>query len=218
MSITLSLTLNLMRLLLADDHPLLIDGLLAVLREVPHLELLPPVNNGHQVIDFLHKHRVDVLLLDLNMPKIDGFSALKIIRRDFPEVRVIVFTSYDHPAFVKEVQGLGAAGYLLKTSSSVQLKAAVVAVMEGQKWFPNLKTPTPSHETLSDDFNHRYQLTPREIEIIILIVQGLTTKQISTQLSVSEFTINAHRRNIARKTGIDTPIGLLHFAQEQGLI
>ena len=64
MSITLSLTLNLMRLLLADDHPLLIDGLLAVLREVPHLELLPPVNNGHQVIDFLHKHRVDLLLLD----------------------------------------------------------------------------------------------------------------------------------------------------------
>jgi len=207
-----------MRLLLADDHPLLLDGLFRILSELPDIQVLPPLSNGHQVIDYLHKNTVDLLLLDLNMPKIDGLSTLKIIHKDFPTVKVIVFTSYDHPHFLREAQALGAVGYLLKTSTAAHLKTAVQAVAMGQTWFPQMQKSTSSGESLSDDFTHRYQLTPREIEIVRLIAQGKTTKQIGEQLSVSEFTINAHRRNIARKTGIDTPIGLLHFAQEQGLV
>jgi DNA-binding NarL/FixJ family response regulator len=207
-----------MRLLIADDHPLLLDGLCRILSEMPDIQVLPPLSNGHQVIDYLQKNKVDLLLLDLNMPKIDGLSALKIIHKDFPEVKVIVFTSYDHPHFIKEAQALGAAGYLLKTSTATSLKNAVQAVAMGQTWFPKIQKNASSSELLSDDFMHKYQLTPREIEIVRLIAQGKTTRQISDQLSVSEFTINAHRRNIARKTGIDTPIGLLHFAQEQGIV
>lgn len=207
-----------MRLLIADDHPLLLDGLCRILSELPDIHMLPPLSNGHQVIDYLQKNTVDLLLLDLNMPKIDGLSALKIIHKDFPEVKVIVFTSYDHSHFIREAQALGAAGYLLKTSTAASLKNAVQAVAMGQKWFPEIHKNTFPNESLSDDFMHKYQLTPREIEIVQLIVLGKTTRQISEQLSVSEFTINAHRRNIARKTGIDTPIGLLHFAQEQGIV
>lgn len=218
MLIVLLTILTAMRLLLADDHPLLLDGLFRILSELPDIQVLSPLSNGHQVIDYLHKNTVDLLLLDLNMPKIDGLSALKIIQKDFPNIKVIVFTSYDHPHFIREAQALGAAGYLLKTSTAAHLKAVVQAVAMGQTWFPKLQKNTASSESLSDDFTHKYQLTPREIEIVRLVAQGKTTKQISEQLIVSEFTINAHRRNIARKTGIDTPIGLLHFAQEQGLV
>lgn len=207
-----------MRLLLADDHPLLLDGLFRILSELPDIQVLPPLSNGHQVIDYLHKNAVDLLLLDLNMPKIDGLSTLKVIHKDFPNVKVIVFTSYDHPHFIREAQALGAMGYLLKTSTAALLKTAVQTVAAGQTWFPKMQKSTSPEESLSDDFTQKYQLTSREIEIVRLIAQGKTTKQISDQLSVSEFTINAHRRNIARKTGVDTPIGLLHFAQEQGLV
>jgi len=207
-----------MRLLIADDHPLLLDGLFRILSELPDIEMLPPLSNGHQVIDYLKKSPVDLLLLDLNMPKMDGLSVLKIIHKDFPHVKVIVFTSYDRPHFIREAQALGAAGYLLKTSTAAYLKNVVQAVAMGQKWFPKLHKTAFDLESLTDNFTQKYQLTPREIEIIRLIAQGETTRQISEQLSVSEFTINAHRRNIARKTGIDTPIGLLHFAQEQGLV
>ncbi|GAA4416342.1 response regulator transcription factor [Nibrella viscosa] len=205
-----------MRLLLADDHPLLLDGLRSVLEELPDVELLPPVSNGHQLLDYLHRQPVDLLLLDLNMPKIDGLTALKTIVRQYPLLKIIVFTSYTQPQYIRKVQMLGANGYLLKTTDAVTLKKAVSAVATGQNWFP--ETPTVSTGTVDDPFNQKYQLTRREIEIIRLIARGLTSRQISERLFVSEFTINAHRRNIARKTGADTPVALLTFAQEQGLL
>ncbi len=207
-----------MTLLLADDHPLLLDGLLHILADLPEVTLLPPVNNGHQLLDYLHKHPVDVVLLDLNMPKIDGLTALKTIARQFPRLRVIVFTSYTQPHYIRDVQALGAVGYLYKTTDAPTLKAAVMAVAAGQSWFPKPDQPQPAPTDEDDTFTQKYQLTKREIEIIRLIADGLTTKQIGDQLSVSEFTINAHRRNIARKTGADTPVALLNFAREQGLV
>ncbi len=210
-----------MTLLLADDHPLLLDGLKSVLSELPGIELLPPVQNGHQLLDYLHLHPVDVVLLDLNMPKIDGMTALKQIRRDFPAVKVMVFTSYNQPQRIREVQALGAAGYLLKTIDAPTLKTAVQQVLAGHTWFPALPLvsgTTPDESMPDDAFMQKYQLTKREIEIIQQIVAGLTTRQIADVLIVSEFTINAHRRNIARKLGIDTPVGLVNFAREQGLV
>lgn len=208
-----------MRLLLADDHPLLLDGLRSVLVELPEVDILAPVSNGHQLLDYLHQHSVDMILLDLNMPKTDGLTALRQIRRDFPEVKVIVFTSYNQPQRMREVQALGAMGYLLKTTDAPTLKKAVQQVWAGQFWFPALATAPMLTDTSPDDtFLQKYQLTKREVEIIQQIVGGLTTRQIADALCVSEFTINAHRRNIARKLGIDTPVGLVNFAREQGLI
>lgn len=215
-----------MTLLLADDHPLLLDGLRSVLSDLPGVELLPPVSNGHQLLDYLHRHPVDMVLLDLNMPKTDGMAALRHMRRDFPGVKVVVFTSYNQPQRIREVQALGAMGYLLKTTDSATLRTAVQQVWAGQPWFPALPTLTsdrhghesPETTALTDAFMQTYQLTKREVEIIQLIATGLTTRQIGERLFVSEFTINAHRRNIARKLGIDTPVGLLNFAREQGLV
>ena len=207
-----------MRLLLADDHPLLLDGLRSVLADLPDMVLLPPVYNGHQLLDVLHREAVDMVLLDLNMPKTDGMTALREIRRDFSTVKVIVFTSYNQPQRIRDVQALGAMGYLLKTTDAPTLKAAVQQVWAGQPWFPTLTAATASGHALPDAFMQTYQLTKREVEIIRLIAVGLTTKQLGERLFVSEFTINAHRRNIARKLGIDTPVGLVNFAREQGLV
>lgn len=205
-----------MTLLLADDHPLLLDGLRNVLSDLPNVELLPPVHNGRQLLDVLYRSVVDILLLDLNMPKIDGMTALKQIRRDFPAIKIIIFTSYDQPQRVREAKALGAMGYLLKTTDAPTLKMAVQQVGEGKLWFPMLQTKVL--EPPGDAFMQKYQLTKREIEIIQQIVGGLTTRQIADTFSLSEFTINAHRRNIARKLGIDTPVGLVNFAREQGLV
>lgn len=213
-----------MRLLLADDHPLLLDGLRSVLSDLPDTDLLPPVTNGHQLLDYLHLHPVDMVLLDLNMPKTDGLTALKQIRRDFPTVKVIVFTSYNQPQRIREVQALGGMGYLLKSTDAPTLKTAVQQVWSGKPWFPTLQPVADSTRHTSavdlseDSFMQKYQLTKREVEIIQLISRGETTRQIADELAVSEFTINAHRRNIARKLGIDTPVGLVNFAREQGLV
>ena len=207
-----------LRLLIADDHPLLVDGLVSVLEEIEDVLVLEPVSNGRQLIDRLRKLVVDVILLDLNMPHLDGIASLKIIKTEFLRVKVIVFTSYDQPKLIKEIKALGAEGYLLKTSNSTTLKKAIVAVAAGQLWFPETAAESSDADVPTDDFVKKYQITKREVEIIRMIAEGLTTKQIGDRLFVSEFTINSHRRNICRKLNIYTPVGLLNFAKEQGLV
>ncbi len=114
---------------------------------------------------------------------------------------------------------LGADGFLLKDSTSVILKEAVNAVAQGNKWFANPASERVTEDPrLVSDFMKKFNLTDREIEIIGKIVEGLTTKEIASQLFLSEFTINSHRRNIGRKLEIYTPLGLLNFAKEHGLI
>jgi DNA-binding NarL/FixJ family response regulator len=207
-----------LRLLIADDHPLLVDGLVSVLEEIEDVLVLEPVGNGRQLIDRLKKLVVDVVLLDLNMPLLDGIASLKIIKTEFARVKVIIFTSYDQPKLIKEIKALGAEGYLLKTSNSTTLKKAILEVAAGQTWFPESIVESPELDVQTDDFVKKYQITKREVEIIRMIAEGLTTKQIGDRLFVSEFTINSHRRNICRKLNIYTPVGLLNFAKEQGLV
>jgi DNA-binding NarL/FixJ family response regulator len=207
-----------LRLLIADDHPLLVDGLVSVLEEIEDVLVLEPVGNGRQLIDRLKKLVVDVVLLDLNMTLLDGIASLKIIKTEFARVKVIIFTSYDQPKLIKEIKALGAEGYLLKTSNSTTLKKAILEVAAGQTWFPESIVESPELDVQTDDFVKKYQITKREVEIIRMIAEGLTTKQIGDRLFVSEFTINSHRRNICRKLNIYTPVGLLNFAKEQGLV
>jgi DNA-binding NarL/FixJ family response regulator len=204
-----------MTILIADDHPLLLNGLKTVLEEMADVTVIGTAINGRQLIDQLRQHPADLVLLDLNMPRQDGLATLPLLTRQFPEVKVLVFTSYTQPKLISDVRAMGARGFLLKTSDATTLKAAVGALLAGGEWFPEEAKPKPPP---TDGFTQKFQLTKREIEVIRLIADGLTTRQIGERLFVSEFTVNAHRRNIARKTGTDTPVGLVNFASEQGLL
>jgi DNA-binding NarL/FixJ family response regulator len=207
-----------LRLIIADDHPLLVNGLVSVLREMDDVEVLAPASNGRQLLEQLQKTPADIALVDLSMPQMDGIATLKVLNREFPALKVIVFTNYHQPKLVSEIKTLGAKGYLLKTSNSATVKEAVASVANGGFYFDVEPSPAPpaSNEFI-DDFTKKYQITKREVEILRMIAQGLTSKQIGERLFVSEFTINAHRRNICRKLNIYTPVGLLNFSREHGL-
>jgi two-component system NarL family response regulator len=206
-----------LRIIIADDHPFFVEGLKVVLEEIEGLRVLDTAANGRQLLDRLRQSPADMILLDLNMPQMDGIEVLKILKNEFPQVKVIVLTNYDHPDLLKEVETWGAKGYLLKDTSSGVLKTAIERVASGKTWFAH-KTPEIPDSHYIDDFMKKYQLTRREAEIIKMIATGLTSKEIGKQLFISEFTINAHRRNICRKLDIHTPVGLLNFAKEQGLV
>jgi DNA-binding NarL/FixJ family response regulator len=206
------------KIVIADDHPLLIDGLKKVLEEMDNTRVTATAGNGWELISVLRNEPADMVLLDLQMPKLDGIDSLKILRKDFPKLKIIVFTNYGQPKLVKEIKSLGAQGYLLKNSSSTILKEAVAAVAAGNTWFEEQPAEQPSSNMLTNDFMKKYQLTSREAEIICKIAEGLTSREIAGQLFVSEFTINTHRRNICRKLNVYTPVGLLNFAKEHGLI
>jgi DNA-binding NarL/FixJ family response regulator len=206
------------RLIIADDHPLLVEGLKKVLEEIEGLEVLEPAGNGRHLLDCLRQVSVDLVLLDLHMPQLDGIETLKILSTEFPRVKVLVFTNYNQPKLIREVTLLGARGYLLKNSTSATLKEAVLAVLSGKTWFRDEPPTQENSHHLADDFIKKYQVTRRELEILRKIAKGHTSKEIGEQLFVSEFTINAHRRNICRKLDVYTPVGLVNFVQEHGLV
>lgn len=209
----------LIRLLIADDHQLLTDGLMAVLQQNPAWEILEPVNNGRALLARLAETKVDLVLLDLNMPQIDGIRALSIMKKEFPHLKILVLTNYNQPQLLAEVKKLGADGYMLKNASSAALQAAIQQILDGQSYFEEL---TPSSAPLPayflDEFMKKYHLTRREVEIIKMVGSELTSKEIGHQLSISEFTVNTHRKNILRKLEVKNTAGLLNFAKQHGIL
>lgn len=206
------------KLIIADDHPLLIEGLISILSEVNDLEILDPVNNGNLLISSLILNPADIVLLDLNMPKLDGIKTLAILRKDFPDLKVIILTNYDQPQLIEEVKKLGAHGYLLKNSPSFVLKKAINKVLNGEFYFDDKELPAKDNSTyFIDDFMKKYQLTKREVEIIKMIAREFTSKEIGDSLFISEFTVSTHRRNIMKKLNSKNVAGLLKFARQHGL-
>ncbi len=206
------------KLIIADDHPLLIEGLISILSEVNDLEILDPVNNGNLLISSLIINPADIVLLDLNMPKLDGIKTLAILRKDFPDLKVIILTNYDQPQLIEEVKKLGAHGYLLKNSPSSVLKMAITKVLNGEFYFDAKELPAKDNNTyFIDDFMKKYQLTKREVEIIKMIAREFTSKEIGDSLFISEFTVSTHRRNIMKKLNSKNVAGLLIFARKHGL-
>lgn len=207
------------RLIIADDHQLLADGLVAVLREAAEWDILVPVNNGRELLDRLAKTQVDVVLLDLNMPHLDGIKTLEIIKEQYPGIKVLVLTNYNQPQLLSEVRKLGADGYLLKNASGDVLKTALRSVQAGIPYFENLvPREAPVAAFFLDEFMKKYHLTKREVQIIKMVGSELTSKEIGTELSISEFTVNTHRKNILRKLELKNTAGLLNFAKQQGIL
>jgi DNA-binding NarL/FixJ family response regulator len=188
-----------------------------MLEETEGMQVLEPVSNGRQLLARLREQAADLVLLDLHMPQMDGLETLRFLQKEFPSLKILVFTNYNQPKLLREARSLGARGYLLKSCTAQTLREAVLTVSDGGTWFDEGAVPEGEGTVFTDDFMKKYQITPREVEIIRKIAQGYTTKEIGEQLFVSEFTVNAHRRNICRKLDIYTPVGLVNFAKEHGL-
>lgn len=202
-------------IVLADDHQFLLEGIAAVLKEMPTIEIIATVQNGFDLMDAVGRHKPALVVLDLNMPGYDGLQCLQKIKADHIHVKVLVLTNYNQPQLVEEVRRMEADGYLLKNSSAANLKIAVEEIVAGNKYFPfasELK-PISRDSYFFDDFLKKYKLTKREVEIIRMICREMSTKEIATSLFLSELTINTHRRNILRKLDVRSVVGLINFAR-----
>jgi len=207
------------RLIIADDHQILIDGILAIVKEMPEIEVVGTVNNGQDLIDKLGNTPANLVLLDLNMPEMDGIEALKVIKKDYPDTKVIVLSNYQQIELTSEIRNLGAEGYLLKSISTPILKEAILKVHAGELWFETLSTVTTDEKSyFIDEFMQKYKLTKREVQIIGMMADQLTSKEISDNLFISEFTVVTHRRNIMRKLNVKNLAGVVSFANEHHLV
>ncbi len=201
------------KVLLADDHHIILDGLQVVLSNDEDIEVVNTVENGEEVIEYLQKGKADLVVLDINMPKMDGITCSRILKKQFPLIRIIILTMYPQKSFVDEIVKIGIDGCLLKNNTGKELITAIKRVMNGNSYFDHLKSFTSNNEEI-----FQYKLTKRELEIIKCIADGLSSPEMADQLFISEHTVRTHRKNILKKTGLSGSSQLVKYATEQQLI
>jgi len=208
------------KVVLADDHQFLLEGILAVLKEIPSLEILEMAKNGYELMNAVEKHHPHLVVLDLNMPGYDGLECLKKIKSNYTNTKVLILTNYSQFELIEKVKKMQADGYMIKNSSAKELTKAIAHILSGGKYFPNANSleALPANSYFFDDFLKKYQLTKREVNIIKLICSEMSSKQIADNLFLSEFTISTHRRNIFRKLEVKNVAGLINFAKLNNVV
>ena len=203
------------RLLIADDHPVVRDGLRAMLATQPDMELVGEAATGTEAVTQARALRPDVVLMDLQMPGLDGPGAIATLREQAPEVRVLVLTTYGTDADITCAVDAGATGYLLKDAPREQLFGAIRAAARGESVLSPLvatrvlgRMRAPAEEALS----------PRELEILQAVARGLSNKDIGRQLYVSEATVKTHLLRVFSKLGVDDRTAAVTVALERGII
>jgi len=205
------------RLLLADDHALVRQGLRLILAQEPTFEVVGEASDGREALTLLRAHRPDVIVMDVAMPHVNGVTAVRTIIEEDPHCRILMLSMHRDAAYVRESLRAGAKGYLLKDAVDHELVMAVKALATGQAYL----SPAVSNTVLADYRQHvsdAADLTAREREVLQLLAEGLTAKDIAKRLDISVYTVDAHRSRIMRKLQISSIGELVRFAMRNGLV
>ncbi len=205
------------RVLLADHHALIRGGIRALLEKLPELEILAEASDGPEALRLIRQHRPDVALIESAMSGLSGFEVTALVRKECPEVHVIVLSTYADEECLRQALDCGADGYLTMTASAAELELAIKTVANGQTYISSSATKLledfirGSHETLKG-------LTPRQREVLKLIAEGKSTKEIALALNISVKTVETHRMLLTDRLDIHHTAGLVRYAIKAGLI
>lgn len=217
---------DLIRVLLVDDHPLVIDGIQARLESGGGIEVVGQAGNGREAIEQVRSLRPDVVLMDVSMPVMNGLEATRELRLCSPETRVLILSMHDNREYMVELMQSGARGYILKDVSATEMVKAIETVCQGGTFFSASASSTLfSHIATSEAApldqsatTAAGDLTPREITVLRLLAEGNNNKEIARELSISVRTVETHRQNIKSKLNIHTAAGLVRYALEHNLV
>ena len=206
------------RVLLADDHRVVCQGFRLILSKHPDIEIIGEAFSGRDAIDAALKLEPDVVVMDIAMPEINGVEATRQILRERPRTRIVILTMHKDSAYVREALRAGAKGYLLKDSIDGELVGAVRAVARGDAYL----SPSIS-ATVLEDYQEQVSdpmdlITNRERQVLQLLAEGKTSKEVAIDLSISNYTVDAHRSRIMKKLQLKTGRDLVRFAMKRGLI
>ena len=204
------------KVILADDHTIVRRGLAALLQMEGGYQVVAEAENGEEALRSATDISADIIILDLSMPRLNGLETTRRIKRQRPELQVVLLSMYDDEAFVTQALQAGASGYILKRSMEDELFKAMTAVLAGERYIsPKLSLSVA--EILSDEAVVE-QITSREREILQLIAEGHNTAEIADLLAISPHTASRHRANLMQKLDCHTQAGLVRIAIEQGLV
>jgi two-component system response regulator NreC len=208
-------------ILIADDHGLLRAGLRALLNAEPDLRVVDEAADGYQALRLAHELHPDVVLLDISMPGLSGLEVIRKLKEILPKVRVLILTVHEDEELLRETIRAGASGYIVKRAVESELIDAIRAIWRGNQYVH----PAMTHALLKDlapppivEKSPSEPLTHREIEVLGLIAQGYTNRQIAETLNLSVRTVESHRANLTSKLGLRSRLELVRYAQEHGLL
>lgn len=207
------------RLVIADDHDMIIDGLMALLANEQDIQVVGRANNGKLLLNVLKNKPVDLVVLDIDMPEMNGVEACEAIKKSYPSIKILVLTMYNTPSFITQVISHGADGYILKNTRKKELTDGIRTVMAGKPFYTSAVTSTiMSSFKQSHSTEKEVELTNREKDIIRLICNEMTSREIGQQLFISHHTVERHRKNIIAKLGVKNVAGLVKYALKKGLV
>lgn len=201
------------RLAIAEDHQSLIDGIRLLLEYEEDISIVGTANNGEELMALVRLKRPNMVITDIRMPKMDGITATKLIKKEFPEIKVLAFTMFDQVDAIEQMVAAGAAGYILKNSSLKEVHEAIIKVHKGETYFDgNINTNALE---LKPSSKIKGVLTKRQIEILELIAQGKTSREISDLLFIGVHTVDTHRKNMVRILGLKGKGELMRYSLDK---
>ena len=210
------------KVLLADDHKIVRDGIKLMLDSQAGIDVVAEAGNGNEVLDKLQDNYIDIVVMDINMPEMDGITATKKIKEEFPDTKVLALTMSNDDLHIRQMIQAGASGYIMKSAGRSDLKDAIMTIMDGKHYFSDEATNSIMMDLVkgkgkpsSPDLVH---ITDRELEILELIIKEYTTQEIAEKLFISSRTVDAHRRNLLQKTGARNTAGLVKYAFKHNII
>ena len=213
------------KVLIADDHKIVREGIKAMLHGESWLEIVGEASDGEEVLEFLERFDVDIVLLDINMPCMDGICCSKNIRKYWPKTRVLIVSMHGSEKYVVEAFRSGVGGYISKDSCKAELVSAIRALTEGNSYFSQEVSEKllkylnrPEEERSSGDHSDEPNLTARETEVLALIAKEYTNHEIAERLFISPHTVVSHRRNLLQKLNAKNTAGLVRYASRYGLL
>jgi DNA-binding NarL/FixJ family response regulator len=202
------------RILLADDHPMIRAGFKSMLDKNERFEIVGEAENGKELTALASQLNPDIILVDISMPVMNGLDALEALSSQLPGVRIIVLTMHEEREYILQALKGGAAGYLLKNIERFELERAIMTVYEGGKYFSPIITNILAEAVAKPEPNDTADVTPREKEVLELVAQGNSTKQIADLLGISIRTVESHRINMLKKMKVNNTAGLIKKAIE----
>jgi len=201
------------RLAIAEDHQSLIDGIKLLLEYEDAISIVGTANDGEALLEIVEKKQPNVVLTDIRMPKMDGIEATKQIKKKYPKINILAFTMFEQTEAIQQMIEAGASGYILKNSSLDEVHNAILAVAKGEKYFDaNINTNVINAQSSNKT---KGVLTKRQTEILQLIGQGKTSREIADLLFIGVHTVDTHRKNMVRILGLQGKGELMRYALEK---
>jgi len=210
-----------LRVIIVDDHQLFADGIQQVIDATNGFKVVATCNSGSEALELLCKTPVDLLLLDLKMPGMDGLETARAVKASHPQLRLLIITMLSHTSYIQRLIRTGVEGYILKDSGQEELLTALETIGKGGKYYSKdvtqalIEGMAPRNTRSGLD---KVQLTDREHQVLQLVAKQLTTREIARKLFVAESTIITHRKNIMRKLDVSNSVGMVKLATESGLL